>query len=310
MKVLLFFLLLVLPCLANAQDDRVKALANEIADQVVKSGNKNVAVATFKYKDCTTEYGKSLAEDLTGYLSVSGRSINVVNQELLKELLEQNKLTVQGVLVAKNDAAKLGQVSGINALVYGTITTHGEEVRLSVSIIKLPTLEVFGFAKSGFTLTGSIKSMLTCLQSTNPSIGVTKDPEKSATNTCSGRNTPGALISISECILNSRQLVCNLTVSNDRNDKADAAFGYNSRETYIITDTGRQYSASSINIGNSGNSAMYGNVSGYTAIYGVKVIGKITFDVEDSSIKSLQIFEMKDQGLRCANVAITGTSQR
>lgn len=165
----IFILFLSFPFLGNSQnvDEKVKILANEIADQVVKTNNKKVAVIAFEYKECLTEFGKTLAEDLTGYLSVSGRNITVVNQKLLEKLLEQNKLTAKGLLEAKNDAAKLGQTSGINSLVYGTITTVGEEVRISVSIVKLPTLEVYGFSKSAFPLTNGITAMLQCLSKTS-----------------------------------------------------------------------------------------------------------------------------------------------
>lgn len=85
-------------------------------------------------------------------------------------MLVQNKLTAQGLLEAKNDAAKLGQVSGIDALVYGTITTLGEDIRISISIVKLPTLAVFGYAKSSFSLTNGLKEMLPCIESADRTI--------------------------------------------------------------------------------------------------------------------------------------------
>ncbi|MFN8349485.1 MAG: CsgG/HfaB family protein [Spirosomataceae bacterium] len=167
MKIVFLIQTLLIHTLVYSQsmDDKIKILANEIAEQVVKNGSKKVAVTTLDYKGCSTEFGKFLAEELTGNLSVSGRAITVVNQKLLEALLVQNKLTAQGLLEAKNDAAKLGQVSGIDALVYGTITTLGEDIRISISIVKLPTLAVFGYAKSSFSLTNGLKEMLPCIES-------------------------------------------------------------------------------------------------------------------------------------------------
>lgn len=152
---------------AQSMDDRIKTLANEIADQIVANGGTKVAVTTLDYKNCNTEFGKYLAEELTGYLSTSGKKVTVVNQKMLEALLIQNKLTAKGLLEAKNDAAKLGNVSGINSLVYGTITSFGDDLRLSLSVVKLPTLEVFGFAKSSLASTNSIKNMLPCLTENN-----------------------------------------------------------------------------------------------------------------------------------------------
>ncbi|MCP1386231.1 FlgO family outer membrane protein [Runella salmonicolor] len=296
---------------AQQMDDKIKTLANEIAEQMVKNGSKKVAVTTLDYKGCSTEFGKFLAEELTGNLSVSGRSITVVNQKLLEALLVQNKLTAQGLLEAKNDAAKLGQVSGIDALVYGTITTLGEDIRISISIVKLPTLAVFGYAKSSFSLTNGLKEMLSCIEfGTSDRTTMEKAPGKPApekTN-CTGQNTAGALFSMKECVLNSKSLVCHFVVSNNREDRSDAKFGYNSRETYIITDGGKQYSANRIDIGNSGNWSMYGNVTEYNSIFGGKVNATIKFEVDDSSIKNLQVFELKDQGIRCLNVPIVSSN--
>ena len=55
-------------------DDKIKSLANDIADQIVANGGTKVAVTALDYKDCKTEFGKYLAEEITGYLSTSERN--------------------------------------------------------------------------------------------------------------------------------------------------------------------------------------------------------------------------------------------
>lgn len=195
LHLIIFFLLWQAGASAQNMDEKIKALANEIADQVVKNGSKKVAVTTLDYKGCTTEFGKFLAEELTGNLSVSGRAVTVVNQKVLESLLAQNRLTAKGLLEAKNDAAKLGQVSGIDALVYGTITTLGEDIRVSVNVVRLPTLTVFGYAKSSFSLTSGIKSMLPCLteslqqNSQEPSDETTLTQSPTPSSDCKAKNT-------------------------------------------------------------------------------------------------------------------------
>jgi len=205
MKKLLLFLILFISYSSNAQnmDDKIKVIANEIADQIVKSGNKKVAVTTLDYKGCNTEFGQFLAEELTGNLSVSGRPITIVNQKLLESLLTQNKLTAKGLLEAKNDAAKLGQVSGIDALVYGSITTFGEDVRISLSIIKLPTLAVFGYSKSSFPLTSGVKNMLNCIAEEPATLN--NGNENSASTGVSNFKFPGP---DSDCSTKSTCIVC------------------------------------------------------------------------------------------------------
>jgi Curli production assembly/transport component CsgG len=167
-KTLILFILSVLSLTSFAQsavmDDKIKVLANDIADQIGKSGKKTVAVSALTFKDKQTEFGKLLAEKLSGKLSTSGRGFTVVNQKMLAELLKQNKLTTEGILVAKNEAAKLGQASGIDAIIYGVITSFGEEIQLTLNIVELKTTNLFGNSEVSFPLTNAIKNMLTPIE--------------------------------------------------------------------------------------------------------------------------------------------------
>ena len=161
-KTLITILLSVctLTTFAQSMDEKIKVLANEIADQVSKSGKKTVAVSTLTFKDSQTEFGKLIAEKLSGKLAVSNRGIAVVNQKMLAELLKQNKLTAEGLLTNKNEAAKLGQASSIEALVYGVITSFGEELQLTINIVELNNYKCFWEFGSFFPLTSAIKNML------------------------------------------------------------------------------------------------------------------------------------------------------
>ena len=289
--------------LAQSMDDKIKAIALDVSDQIVKKGGKKVAVTALSYKECDTEFGKFLAEELTGNLALSGRNISVVNQKLLEKLLEQNKLTAKGLLEARNDAAKLGQVSGIDALVYGTVTTLGEDVRISLSIVKLPTLEVYGFAKGSFPLTAGIKQMLPCLSTDEKEEVVEESKRSKQTATkCQGQNSVGVLFSIRECVLNGRNLVCNMDISNVREDKSDASFTFNVKETYVVTNNGKQYPGAYMTVGNASADGYWS--SNYNLVYGIKVKGTVGFNVEESNIRSFQIFEIKNQGLRCLDVPV------
>jgi len=97
-------------------------------------------------------------------------------------------------------------------------------------------------------------------------------------------------------------------IKSIRNDKVDASFGYYDKQTYIITDNHRQYKANKITIGNTTSAGYIG--SRYTLIAGVNVDGEIRFQVEDSSIKRLQVFEMRDQGIKCLNVPVVSSSNK
>ena len=112
---------------------------------------------------------------------------------MLESLLIQNRLTAKGLLEAKNDAAKLGQASGINTLIYGTITSLGEDLKVSLSVVKLPTLEVYGFSKSSLPSTDGIKRMLACQTENNITEEIIEDdnvlPKPSKDKNCAKTHT-------------------------------------------------------------------------------------------------------------------------
>jgi hypothetical protein len=224
----------------NPMDDKIKALANDIADQIVAQGGTKVAVTTLDYKNCNTEFGKYLAEELTGYLSISGKKITLVNQKMLEALLVQNRLTAKGLLEAKNDAAKLGQASGINALVYGTITLFGDDLKISLSVVKLPTLEVYGFAKNSFQSTTSTKNMLACQTENNNIIDREPDddpdpkPTPSKDKNCSKTHTG------------------TFTFINNTSQDVKIYFSDNHRFISSIIRTKNKETVEGINAGNSG----------------------------------------------------------
>ena len=181
-------------------DEKIIVLANEIADQAVKSGCKKVAVTTLEYKDCnSTEFGKLLAERLTGKLSISGRNLVVVNQKFLAKTLEQNKLTAMGLLETTSNAGLLQKALSIDGLVYGSITSMGEEISLSLNIVKLPTLAVLGHTTGTFPLTNSIKEMLPCIGTLSgyedPNSSTDPNPTPSKDKNCA-KNHKGEILFI------------------------------------------------------------------------------------------------------------------
>lgn len=132
----------------QGMDKEITSLADKMAEQVKASGRKKVAVLDFTdLQGNITEFGRFLAEQVTVSLVEKRSGFSIVDRANLKTILAEHKLTVEG-LVEPENAKKLGQFSGVDAIVLGTVTLLQDEVAVTVKIIATDTAEIVGAAKA------------------------------------------------------------------------------------------------------------------------------------------------------------------
>lgn len=133
--------------LGQDMDKEISAIAEKLAAQVKESGRKKVTVLDFSdLQGNTTELGRFLAEQVSVSLVEKRSGFSVMDRANLKTILAEHKLTVEG-LVEPENAKKLGQFSGVDAIVLGSATTLGSEVAITAKIIATDTAEIVGAAK-------------------------------------------------------------------------------------------------------------------------------------------------------------------
>ena len=150
--VLLFISIIFCSKAQNVIDDKIKSLANELADQLVKNGIKTVTVSSFFYNGESTEFSTFLKEKISEKIVVSGKEISVIIRKIPVQEVGHPHPPVDISQTIKN--------SGIEAMIYGQISNWGEELGLTAKIIDLKTNNIFGMAKASFPLTKSIKNMI------------------------------------------------------------------------------------------------------------------------------------------------------
>ncbi|MFN0014565.1 MAG: FlgO family outer membrane protein [Saprospiraceae bacterium] len=141
LTILLFTLWAFCPKALHAQDALYKEITVIINDLVAKmntkTGIKNVAISDFTKLDGTpTELGKYLAEQFSDAMVNSTANFSIVDRARLNFLLKEAGLDAKGLL-DPNSAAKLGKMKGIDAIVIGTLTAEGENLRVNVKAINL-----------------------------------------------------------------------------------------------------------------------------------------------------------------------------
>ncbi len=147
-------LCLLTSCGAFAQvasmESGLAELSTKLASQVSQQGKKKVTVLDFTdLQGNSSELGRYLAEQITVNLVLQQTNYAVLDRANLKSILAEHKLTATG-LVAPENAKKLGQFAGVDALILGTIVSMDQTVELTAKIIATDTAVIAGAARIKF----------------------------------------------------------------------------------------------------------------------------------------------------------------
>lgn len=151
------------PVFAQVQDiDKELAdLTERLAGPIKDHGKTKVAVIDFTNLDGSSagELGKYIAEQLTVDFVMTNRAFSVLDRANLRNILAEHKLTSQG-LVDPDNAKKLGQFAGVDALILGTVIPKGTRtVSLTAKIITTDTAEVIGAARAEFKADDNVQQL-------------------------------------------------------------------------------------------------------------------------------------------------------
>jgi TolB-like protein len=141
-------------------DSELTSLATKIGTAIKDNGKKKVTVLDFTdLEGHASELGRYIAEQLTVNLVIERKDFSVLDRANLKSILAEHKLTATG-LVDPENAKKLGQFAGVDALVLGNIIQKGVKVALTAKIITTDTAEIVGAAKTEFRSDDTIQALV------------------------------------------------------------------------------------------------------------------------------------------------------
>ena len=128
----------------NSLLGQTAAKAQALAAKIQAAGKSRVAVLDFTALDgeTVTELGRLLVELLNVHLA-SADGISVVDRFHLENVLKEQKLTKSGLFNPKL-SSKIGELSGVEAVIIGTITELGGDLLVSFKIIDTETATNIG----------------------------------------------------------------------------------------------------------------------------------------------------------------------
>ena len=133
-------------------EEETPALAQALAKQLVAKQRPKVAALDFtNIQGMPNELGRFLAEQLAVDM-VSAEGITVLDRANINSVMAEHQLTAEG-LVKPENAKKLGQFAGVDALLIGHVAAMDKTFTLTVKAISTETAEVVAASRCKFDMT-------------------------------------------------------------------------------------------------------------------------------------------------------------
>jgi TolB-like protein len=253
---------------AFGYEKEIEQLSAQMAEKIAGKGKKTVAVVDFTdLEGNVTQLDQFIAEEFSVALAGAGKGFRVIDRTRLMSIIKENKLAATG-LIDPATASKLGKIAGVDALVTGTLTPFGDNVRLTVKVLDADTAEVLDAAKSNFAKTQAVKELLeqkvlgpkiieedinkndeingNIEPGSNPDVNNTKRNGEEYV----GQKIKEFTFSVKGCRNSGEFLVCSVYITSNNEDREISMSAHgNNRAVVLHDDIGNEYTASNINLG-------------------------------------------------------------
>jgi len=174
----LFILFFPLMVSAQTYEEELQGLSLKIAKNIERSGKRTVAVVDFTdLQGNVTQLGRFIAEELSAKLVSVRQGFRVIERLQLNSIIAEHKLSASWFLEPKA-VEKFGKISGVDAIVTGTVTPFGDSVRVSAKVITTDTAEVIAAATGNIAKTKAIEEHLARMVKVENKSKIEKDLNK------------------------------------------------------------------------------------------------------------------------------------
>jgi TolB-like protein len=144
----------------EAFDTQLAEISRKIAEAVNKANLKAITIAGFTdLRGNESELGLFLSDQLSARLSLALKNCAVVDRNHINKILAEQKLTSSG-LVDPENAKKLGQFAGVDAIVIGTFTPLRGQIRITVRVLATDSAKILAAELEDIPKTASIRQVM------------------------------------------------------------------------------------------------------------------------------------------------------
>ncbi len=288
--------LLATPHFSAAYETEINNLSKSMAEKIARSGKKTIAVVDFTdLQGNITELGRFLAEELSSELVSAGKPFEVVDRMHLRTILSEHKLSLTG-LVDPKTVKKLGQLSGVDAIVIGTVTPFGESVRLSIKVLATDTAKIIGSSRGNIPKTDAIEELLgkgidTTAKVTGKGLPARESGKAKGSGPIRKVDERNFTFELQECKMSGKNVTCHLLITNNGEDEKLEISGKHhpyGPPSRMFDEYGNIYGAEAIQFGNK-----KGNNPELLTVSGVPVKAIIHFEDVSPSTREIKLLELR-----------------
>jgi TolB-like protein len=270
-------------------DEGINALTDQINKYMVEQKKTKIAIIPFPdiQKQKVYVLGNFIAEELTTNLFSTGK-FKIVERSLLKQVLDELKLGQIGIMDA-NSAKELGKMTGVDAIIAGTITDLGSSIAINCRLIETQSGEVFAAAKTRIVKDKDLEKMIgegdEVAEKNNGVNDLQKKQKNQKTPQSNNVIANDFKFEVKQCVRSGNRITVELMITNIEKD--DILFiGY--METRMTDNYGNVFRPSRLTLGNRGGT----NINAYTELAkDIPTKCMMIFDVP-SDINSIALLDL------------------
>ncbi len=279
-------------------EKEINDVSLSIGKKIEELGKKKIAVVDFTdLQGNVTELGRFIAEELSVNMTMNFQNLEVIDRTHLKTLLQEHALSLSG-LTDPSNVQKLGQIAGVEAIITGSVTPFGDNIRVTVKVIATDTAKVITADKSDIAKTKAIEELLAKEISTETKLEVTTQTGTTDQTTTKPASKSQYVVETVNCIYEYKEsgfsnntFYCLIMITSKEKERNVRVYNGWNQNTRIIDSNGNEYRCKQTSLG-----ADYSNSPGGYPNYAVNLL------ISDVPIKSYLFFENIPQNIEKMNL--------
>lgn len=249
-----------LPIIATLLSSNVFAYEAEINRMSVviatkiSSSNKLAVVDFTDLNGNVTELGRFISEEMSVALADISTDLVIVDRTHLKSIIKEHKLSSTGI-INPDTARELGKISGVDALITGSLTPFDEKVRIIVKVLNTNTAKIIGTVDGNIAKTKGIENLLASDIARHPEPNKNTKKQKNKkmqsfkTTNNHVKEVEGFEFRLRTCKATGSTLICSFMVNNQKADRPLRLWGNRSDQTRIINKNGDEFKSTNVQLG-------------------------------------------------------------
>lgn len=293
--ILALAIIAVNPYYSFAYEKELKSISTAMSEKIARAGKKTVAVVDFTdLQGNVTELGRFVAEEFSVSLADADKGFEVVDRTHLQTLLKEYKLSTTGI-IDPSTAKKLGEIAGFDALITGTITPFGDNVRISIKILDTSTAKVIGASSGEIAKTKAIEELLGKGIGTEAQrVFVTPTPDLTSASAPPDKtqqkvNVENFVFELQGCKLSGQNVTCHVLITVNGKDKPLTIYTKRYEPSSRIFDnSGNEYGAEIIQFGDKKANSYVSD----RLVSGVPTMASVSFENISTQASRITLLEL------------------